>query len=352
MIQMIVEDRRKLVNDFLNRWPLEVVRKMQLNQYNHLHSHDSFCYWLEHIANDVGSIKGLPQTVKFGIYHHDDSNRKRKKNLFDAEYAWLRSFGLTRDDAFREVRKEILQIINYATIGNFKAIDDLRYTSFGMWKIAFMYSNERLIPIFKWDVLKKIVESYGVMIDNTTKVSYAQEIIMSNKPPHQNVFEFTYELWFKFSGKHEPNQKTGREGTSHKNINPQNRIGSAPYTAQQKHNMIQNILFEKLKSEFGDKNVFMEKNFIDIKVIHNDGSITYYEVKANSYASGCIKEALGQIISYSHSDAERIGKYKLVIVGQYPPFDNEAKFINYTKNILKTDFEYDYIPLPNSISEG
>jgi len=236
--------------------------------------------------------------------------------------------------AFAEVKKEILQIISFSTIGNFKEIDNLRYTDFAKWKIAFLYSNERLIPIFNREILVKIVFDF-IENDYTSYTgSQLQQIIMANKPTNQNVFEYSYELWFKYSGKDDAESNNNRQCVEKKNTDPQQRGGSSTYEATQKHNEIQNILVEQLRNEYGKDCVFMEKNNIDIKVNHNDGSITYFEVKANSYAAGCIREALGQILLYCHNDKEKKGKYKLVIVGQYPPFDNEKRFIDYIIDIL------------------
>ncbi len=345
MIQLIVEERRKILSDFLDEWPLDRIEKMKLSEYNLLGSKDSFCHWLERKANDVGSIKGMG-SLKFSIYERKPE-KKSKIGYSDERYTWLKSYGHPEDRnaAFKEVRDEIVQIIEYSAKGDFKAIDNLKYRSFSKWKIAFMYSNERLIPIFKWEVLKKIVQSFGENVYDDTPVSKVQEIIIKNKPAHQNVFEYAYDLWFAFSDKNEPGLKSGRRGTRHKNTEPQKRSGSAPYTATQKHNEIQNRLIEQLITEYGENNVHMEKNYIDIKVNHRDGKITYYEVKANSHASDCIRNALGQILAYAHDDNERKEKYDLVIVGQYPATNTDKAFIKFINKVLNVNFHYEFISL-------
>lgn len=41
-----MEDKRKLLNDFLAAFPLETLSEMQLDKYTNLNRADSFCYWV------------------------------------------------------------------------------------------------------------------------------------------------------------------------------------------------------------------------------------------------------------------------------------------------------------------
>lgn len=56
----------------------------------------------------------------------------------------------------------------------------------------------------------------------------------------------------------------------------------------------------------------MEKNFVDIKVSQPD-IVYFYEIKSSAYASDCVREALGQILSYTHRDDDKRLK-KLIIL--------------------------------------
>lgn len=93
-----------------------------------------------------------------------------------------------------------------------------------------------------------------------------------------------------------------------------------------------------LSEKYGDENVVLEENYVDIKLIQPD-YITFYEVKSSPYASECIKEALGQILLYSLNDTDKRPK-KHIVVGQYPPTDNDKKYIDFLKQNLKLEFDY------------
>jgi hypothetical protein len=87
----------------------------------------------------------------------------------------------------------------------------------------------------------------------------------------------------------------------------------------------------------------MEENFVDIKVIQPD-KIYLYEVKSSAYASDCIREALGQILSCVHRDSDERPK-QLIVAGQYKPNDDEVKFIDFVKKNLNLNFSYESVDL-------
>ena len=63
------------------------------------------------------------------------------------------------------------------------------------------------------------------------------------------------------------------------------------------------------------------------------------EVKSDSYASKCVREALGQIFFYSSNDNDKRPK-KHIIVGQYPPNKDDIKYIEYLKENIKLELNY------------
>ncbi|MGI8967462.1 MAG: hypothetical protein ACR2H1_15445 [Limisphaerales bacterium] len=141
---------------------------------------------------------------------------------------------------------------------------------------------------------------------HTKKYSAIHQAMISHKPPHLSVYEYSSELCREFGGKKKTNprikaRRTTREAATWKNTGTQTRRGAATYIATQNHNILQEALKNKLITKYGEENVFMEQNFVDIKVVQPD-RIYFYEVKSSSYASGCIIEALGQILSYAHID--------------------------------------------------
>lgn len=346
---MTINELKELLDEFLNRWHIEDVENMTLQEYVGIGNKDTFCQWVETKTRMLGSIKGLT-SIKFGIYERKDPNKKPKNYSNDNKYSWLRAYGNNKDEVFKNVKKDIVAIIKFAEKGQFDKIDNIILPDLFKWKIAFLYSNERLIPIYKRDVLLLIAEHFGLKTNRQTKVSEIQEVMISNKPANKNVYEFMRELYDKFgrdkekdelTGKKESGnrkKKRGRKGTTKRNTKSHRRTVNCSYIVEQKHNKIQEALKKQLAEKYGENNVILEENYVDVKLVQPD-YLGFYEVKSSSYANECIKEALGQILLYSYHDQDK-RKKKIYVVGQYPANEQDNGYINYIKEKLNIDFEY------------
>jgi len=351
---MDTTEHKALLNSFLNRWTLENVEQMTLQDYVGVNNHDTFCYWLEHKTRKLGSIWG-GSSIKFGIYKKANAKESPKQYFEDSGYLWQKKdYGNDRNTVFARIKQNILETINLSINGKFADIDNILLPNTLKWKVAFLYSNERLIPIYDEKVLIKIANSFGI---KTKKISEIQNLMINQKPADLDVYQYMRELWKKFSGKQEKKEKdensakakrqNNRKATDSKNTNPQERkMSGQSIIADQKHNKIQEKLKEILIAEYGKENVKLEENYVDVKLIQPD-SITYFEVKSDSYASDCITKALGQLLRYSFKDSTPKLK-KLFVVGQFEPNEDEAKFIDFIKKQLLFEFDYMSINIENS----
>ncbi|TYA78395.1 hypothetical protein [Seonamhaeicola marinus] len=333
-----------LLNEFLTRWQIEDIRNMKLNDYVGTGNRDTFCQWVETKTRILGSIKGMT-SIKFGIYERKKPNKKPKNYANGKKHSWLRAYGNNENEVFENIKSDILQIIKYSENGNFNKIDDILLPDLFKWKVAFLYSNERLIPIFKRDVLFSIGKHFGLTINRQITISQIHEKMILYKPFNKSVYDFMFELYERF-GKGEDKLEIEKEknirkrkGTTKRNTKPQIRTtSSTSFIVEQKHNKIQEALKEKLSTKYGEENVILEENYVDVKLLQPD-YIGFYEVKSSSYASQCIREALGQVLQYSFCDTDT-RKKKIIVVGQYPANDQDLGYINYIKEKLNLDFEY------------
>jgi len=346
---MTINELKELLDEFLARWTVENVQNLTLQEYVGLGNKDTFCQWVETKTRMLGSIKGMT-SIKFGIYERKNPTKKRPKNYKnDDKYSWLQGYGDTRKSAFENTKRDIIKIIELSEVGKFDQIDKILLPDLFKWKVAFLYSNERLIPIYKRDVLFKIANHFGLITNRHTKISEIQNVMMKYKPAYLNVYEFMRQLYDQFgenedkkeivgTSKSKRQRRTTRRATSGRNTSTQIRTVTRSYVVEQKHNKIQEALEALLIKEYGKENVILEENFVDIKLIQSE-YISFYEVKSSSYASECIKEALGQILLYSLNDNDNRPK-KHIVVGQYPATDNDDKYIAFIKKNLKLEFEY------------
>jgi 5-methylcytosine-specific restriction protein B len=144
--------RQALWQSFRDRWPIEALRSMTLEQYTNLDKDDSFTYWVESRLEDLGSIWGSP-SFKFGIYRRGNDAVKESgtKYVYEDEYAWRAVYGDTKEEAFAKVRELIVLVAEHARDGAFEKIDDIEITPLYRWKIAFLYqdpAHATLVPIF------------------------------------------------------------------------------------------------------------------------------------------------------------------------------------------------------------
>lgn len=335
---------QNILNDFLEQWPLEKVELMSLDQYVSTKKRNTFTQWVENRTIELGSISGQFGSRMFGIYRRGKSSPLDHYEN-DEFYTWSKKYGKDRDLAFSEIKKHLIDIINYSLTGNFSKIDAIPIPDIFKWKVAYLYSNERLIPIFQRKVLKEIATYYGLSVNSKTTVSTIQKVLIDNKPLELNTHEFMIELWGKFRPQKKKSKgiNTPQQDQGEKNTDDQERSGASSYIAEQTHSKIQNKLREQLIAEYGESCVACEINYVDLTLTYND-TITLYEVKSDAYAATCIRQALGQIIQYAHRlDPNK--KVKLYIVGQYPIKENEKPYLNYIKTNFMVDLDYMNIDL-------
>ena len=73
------EKLHQLKEDFLDQWPIENLEQMTLEDYTDTKRDNSFCYWLEQITRDLGSIAG-GSSYKFGIYKRTSQSEVKEES--------------------------------------------------------------------------------------------------------------------------------------------------------------------------------------------------------------------------------------------------------------------------------
>lgn len=182
----------KLKEDFLTEWPINRLEKLTLEEYTNLEK-TSFCYWLEHITEPTGGIKG-GSSYKFGIYKIDSESKEASNKSSDGIYAWYTKYGNTAMEAFEMVKNIIIQIAKAATNNNLKELDDIDIGDSFKWKIAFMYSDYKVMNIFnKYALIRAcLVNQY---VDNKTPISTLNQYVLNQKPEDEDYYSFSQRIW-------------------------------------------------------------------------------------------------------------------------------------------------------------
>ena len=163
---MAFNDVQNLWDEFLVNWPLEKVRSMTLEEYSKSGDQNNFTYWIERKTKPIANILG-GSSFKFGIYHRSatDDIENNKGKIYQDDYAWLEKYGDSKESVFNEVKKRIIQTIEYVQSGNLAAIDEIDFSPVVKWKIAFLYQNQErpnIISVFSRAMLDFLTGNYNL----------------------------------------------------------------------------------------------------------------------------------------------------------------------------------------------
>lgn len=185
-----MEDKRKLLDDFLAAFPLETLSEMPLDKYTNLNGSDSFCYWVESRTQELGSVWG-GSAYKFGIYKYNEKPKGTSADVMcDDTYAWYTKNGNTAEEAYTLVRNEIVNIANCAKGAEFEAVDSIiAFDDVVKWKIAFLYSDGQLVPIYKRSMLEKVSDKLGMDNPKNKSISEMQRFLLEKKGS-EDLFAF------------------------------------------------------------------------------------------------------------------------------------------------------------------
>jgi hypothetical protein len=192
-----LQRKKKILHDFLALWTSEKVASMSLEEYVDVDNPNTFCQWLGHRTQRLGSIRGQHSNM-FGIYKRQGNKPPSPTLVSDEFYSWRPSYGRDSSDrqqAFLKVKQEIIAVINAAKSGNFTEIDKIKLHRMFKWKIAFLYSNEKLVPIFEKPALVNIATHFGLSNAGKLNVSELQNFLFSKKPETFNIFQFMATLY-------------------------------------------------------------------------------------------------------------------------------------------------------------
>lgn len=174
-------DNKSIYEAFNKNFPLETLGQLPLDKYTNLNRSDSFCYWLESKTYHLGSIWG-GSSYKFGIYAYNAKPKAGDPRIvFDDHYAWYSRYKAeTAEDAWKIVRNDLVRIAKWSREGKFEEIDkDKSFGEVVKWKIAFLYSNLHLLPVYSNDKLEYIALDNGMENAHGASIAAMQKYLLT-----------------------------------------------------------------------------------------------------------------------------------------------------------------------------
>ncbi|GAB5401617.1 MAG: hypothetical protein Aureis2KO_32020 [Aureisphaera sp.] len=341
----------QLLNSFLSKWSITNIENMTLEEYTDVKNQHTFTRWVEGKTRSLGSINGPIGSAKFGIYKRLNS-RKPERVFSNEVYSWIRYYGeceLDEQVVFKKVKEELIQLIQFSQQLDFDAVEKVKgFYELYKWKVAFLYSNQSMIPIFNQRLLIKFTQEYGMKHSKRVEYAKMHRFLYNQKPPNQSVFNFMRGLFHEDETrerkKRDRKGRKTRRGTKTLNSDDQVRKGTKETIVTQHHKKLQKRLKKFLETKHPNAEITFEKNFIDLLLI-SDTEVHYYEVKTALTPENCIKKGLGQLLSYSYHEEQILKKYKglakrIIIFGLLKANEKDLQFIDYINRKLNVNFEY------------
>lgn len=187
-------ESKKLYESFLIEFPLERLKNLTIEEYTNLNKSDSFCYWVETKLRKLGSIQGST-SYKFGIYEFNKEPREDSGYRHDEKYAWCSKYGSDSKSAYESILSNLVKIAECAQVGDFEAIDSIDMSNMFKWKIAFLYSDYKLLNVFSEDGIRYLSKKIGMMDSEKAKFSQMYKYLLEQKGEEEDIFEYSAKIW-------------------------------------------------------------------------------------------------------------------------------------------------------------
>ena len=145
--------------EFIRRFPLNKLSEMTLDNYVIGKGAPTFCAMVEAKTKAWANIQGATSS-KFGVYYGVTKSDSEKK------YRATRKFGGNVEEAFTNVKKALIDLIDAGKVKNFRSIDENPLSQMFKAKILSLYLPDAYINICSKDHLRDIARSLEIPIQN------------------------------------------------------------------------------------------------------------------------------------------------------------------------------------------
>ncbi len=191
------EEKYKELESFLEKFSLDYIDTMPIENYViGKDNKNSFCYMIENVFYYFGDIRGkTPAYTKYVIYW----NKRDKKYKFgDKRTKRRRFFGSSKDEIYSRVKEEIKNIIIASKNDDYKAIAENHLNPQFKNKIAYLYNNNKQIPIYSDNDLNIILTILEIPFNPKEDRAYKREKLFKFYENHVKAKLQTTNLFVQF----------------------------------------------------------------------------------------------------------------------------------------------------------
>lgn len=209
-------ESQKFLKKFLEKFPLEKVKKMTLREYatgrgNQGEDNNSFCYWVETKLQNLGEIRGgrLSEHQRFGIYYDAENGAYKFKNS-----NWEKTkFGNSVEEVYKNILDSIVDLLEAAQKYDYEKIEENILNPLFKNKLTFLYDSENWIPIYGESDLNYILKKLKIPFDEKEgRVYKRKKLFEFYKALNRQDISTTLFMWFIYSS-------AGPAGSKHRKKN-------------------------------------------------------------------------------------------------------------------------------------
>lgn len=179
-LAQIENKRREFVSDYTR----DVLQNLTIENYAiGTGSKDNFCYRLEHEQIGMGDIRGaFAGSSRYGVWFSKD----------EGQYVYSKKFGDTVDDAFHNIRDELIKLIDAGECDDYISIRDSRIANNVRYKILAMYYPRKYLTIYSDRHLSYFCDKAGIPAVSGDDELVMQRKLIQWKETHDEVKEMSY----------------------------------------------------------------------------------------------------------------------------------------------------------------
>jgi len=180
---------------FITDYPINTIKKLKIDEYIAGKGGKTFCNRIENELNDWGNIHGAT-AKKFGVYYGTFGEGTKK------EYRFSEKFGNNIDEAFVNLKIEIVNLIKNAENENIEKIRESKISPMFKGKIISLYFPEKYLNIFSAKYLNYFINHLSLKANPKYEID-KQKLLLDYKNSDKimqnwTVFEFNSFLYHTF----------------------------------------------------------------------------------------------------------------------------------------------------------
>ncbi|TLD80873.1 hypothetical protein LS68_005195 [Helicobacter sp. MIT 05-5293] len=228
-----MQELRVLFLEFQERWNLERVKNMTLEEYTGIggETRDDFTYWIEYKLDLLNKYDRNP--TKFGIWKNNNEEKQTNRASYNGDYGWFNSLKeKTPQQAFEKMKSYIVRLIRLSQGNHLDEIDEIvniekLIGDVCAWKIAFCYQNindMRILCIFSKNILQNIAKGESLGENLSTAQIYKKLLGDKTYTLEMMIDEKFTPLWKKYNNQKQKMQESNNSSQNNLQDSKKNQI--------------------------------------------------------------------------------------------------------------------------------